>query len=397
MTSFPLIRLHQQKHRRVQGGHPWVYSNEVIMDGAAKDLPRGTLVTFQSHDKKFLGIGSFNANCLIAGRIFTAHRVEKIGEDWLAKRIEAALALRQQLITEPFYRLIHAEADGLPGLVVDRFDDALCVQVNSAGMDMLWNELEKALRRVLKPRHIILRNDSFTREIEGLPRETRMSGEDICSPVPVRENGLTYFADLKGGQKTGWYFDQRDNHALVARYAQNADSVLDLYTHAGGFALAAARAGAKKIIGVDSSESALALARQAAAHNGLDAVCDFQRADVFEDLERRIAANEHYQIVIADPPAFVKSRKDVSSGSRGYRKLAKMAASVTKKGGFLFIASCSHNMELPNFIEQVASGLNDAKRNGIILHTCFAAPDHPVHPHLPESAYLKGLLLFLGD
>ena len=395
--SLPVIRLHPQKHRRVQAGHPWIYSNEVIMDSAAKNLPRGSLVSFLAHDKKFLGVGSFNPNCLIAGRIFTSHLVTKIDEAWLAARIESALKLRQHLASEPFYRLIHAEADGLPGLIVDRFDDSLSVQLNTAGMDALWPELELALRRVVNPRNIILRNDSFTREIEGLPRETRIIGELSETQVQVRENGLTYFADIQGGQKTGWYFDQRDNHALVARYAQNADSVIDLYTHAGGFALAAAKAGAKKVIGVDSSEPALALAQKAAEHNELTAQCDFQRSDVFEDLERRIAAKERHQIVIADPPAFVKSKKDIPSGGKGYRKLTKLAATVTKKGGFLFIASCSHNMELQNFIEQVASGLNDAKKTGRILHTCFASADHPMHPHLPESAYLKGLLLFIGD
>ena len=395
--SFPIIRLHPQKHRRVQGGHPWIYSNEVIMDSAAKILPRGSLVSFLAHDKKFLGVGSFNPNCLIAGRLFTQHLVTKIDEDWLAARIESALALRQQLVAEPFYRLIHAEADGLPGLIVDRFDNALCVQLNTAGMDSLWPELEKALRRVVNPKHIIVRNDSHAREIEGLPRETHTIGESPETQVPVRENGLTYFADIQGGQKTGWYFDQRDNHALVARYAHNADSVLDLYTHAGGFALAAAKAGAKKVIGVDSSEPALALAQKAAVHNKLAAQCDFQRSDVFEDLERRITAKERHQIVIADPPAFVKSKKDIPSGSKGYRKLAKMAATVTKRGGFLFIASCSYNMELPNFIEQVAAGLNDAKKTGKILYTCFAAADHPMHPHLPESAYLKGLLVQIGE
>jgi 23S rRNA (cytosine1962-C5)-methyltransferase len=391
--SFPVIRLHPQKHRRVQGGHPWVYSNEVAMDADAKALPRGTMAAFHAHDKTFLGIGSFNAHCLIAGRIFSPHLVDEIGEEWLAKKIKAALALRDKIIGEPFYRLVYAEADALPGLIIDRFGDALSVQLNTAGIDLLWPALEKALRETLAPKTIILRNDSFSREIEGLPRETKAIGEEITAPVALRENGLTYFADLQGGQKTGWYFDQRDNHALVARYAKDADSVLDLYTHAGGFALTAAQAGAKKIIGVDSSEHALALAQQAAAHNKF--ACEWVKADVFEELERRISAKEKHAVVIADPPAFVKSRKDIASGSRGYRKLAKLSAQVTAKGGLLFIVSCSHNMELPNFIEQVASGLNDAKRGGKILHTCFAAPDHPTHPHLPESAYLKGLLIAL--
>jgi 23S rRNA (cytosine1962-C5)-methyltransferase len=394
-VTFPIIRLQPQKHRRVQAGHPWIYSNEVVMNGAAKALPRGELAAFHAHDQRFLGVGSFNPHCLIAGRIFTPHPVAAIDADWLAGRIEAALALRGRLTPEPYYRLIHAEADGLPGLIVDRFDDVLCVQLNSAGMDALWPELERALRRVLEPRSLILRNDSFAREIEGLPREVKIIGEEPPAPVALRENGLTYFADLRGGQKTGWYFDQRDNHALVARYAAQADSMLDLYTHAGGFALAAAKAGAQKVIGVDSSEPALDLARRAAEANDLASRCEFQRADVFADLERRIAAKEKHAVVVADPPAFVKSRKDLAAGSRGYCKLARLAAQVTASDGLLFIASCSHNMELPNFIEQVGAGLNDAGRAGRILHTCFAAPDHPAHPHLPESAYLKGLLIAL--
>lgn len=365
------------------------------MDADAKALPRGTMVSFLSHDKKFLGVGSFNPNCLIAGRIFTPHAVDSIGADWFAERIKKALALRERIVPDPYYRLIHAEADGLPGLVVDRFDDILCVQLNAAGVDRLWPEIDSALRQTLKPRSVVLRNDAFAREIEGLPRETKTIGEEINAPIETRENGLIYFADVRGGQKTGWYFDQRDNHALVAHYAKNAESALDLYTHAGGFALLAAKAGAKKVIGIDSSEGALELAQKAAAHNKLASTCDFIRADVFEDLERRIAAKEKFRIVIADPPAFVKSRKDIASGSKGYRKLARMAASVTDKGGFLFIASCSHNMDLQAFKENVAAGLKDSNRTGKILHTCFAAPDHPEHPHLPESGYLKGLLVYI--
>ena len=391
--SFPIVRLQPQRHRRVQAGHPWIYSNEIVMDAAAKALPRGAMAAFHAHDQSFLGVGSFNPHCLISGRMFTPQSVAAIDADWLAARLQTAVALRARLVPEPFYRLVHAEADGLPGLIIDRFDDVLSVQLNTAGMDALWPELEAALRRVLNPRSLILRNDAFARELEGLPREVRLIGDEPPAPMALRENDLTYFADLQGGQKTGWYFDQRDNHALVARYAAQAPSLLDLYTHAGGFALAAAQAGAGKVIGVDSSEPALELARRAAEANGLASRCEFQRADVFADLERRIAARERHAVVVADPPAFVKSRKDLAAGSRGYRKLARLSAQVTAADGVLFIASCSHNMELPNFIEQVAAGLNDAGRSGCILHTCFAAPDHPTHPHLPESAYLKGLLL----
>jgi 23S rRNA (cytosine1962-C5)-methyltransferase len=393
--SLPIVKLHPQKHRRVLAGHPWIYSNEIVMDAATKALPRGAMVGFYAHENKYLGTGSFNPHSLIAGRVFTPHVVAAIDADWLQARIEAAAALRERLVGTPYYRLTHAEADGLPGLIVDRFDDVLCVQLNTAGMDTLWPELEKALRAALNPKTIILRNDAFARELEGLPRETKLIGPAPAAPCAVQENGLTYYADLSGGQKTGWYFDQRDNHALVARYAADAASMLDLYTHAGGFALAAAKAGCKRVVAVDSSEPALELARAATKANKLDKLCTFERADVFEDLERRATAKEKFAIVVADPPAFVKSRKDLASGARGYRKLARLSTALVAPGGLLFIASCSHNMELPNFIEQVAAGINDAHRHGRILHTCFAAPDHPTHPSLPESAYLKGLLLYL--
>ncbi len=392
--SFPAIFLQAQRHKRVLNGHPWVYSNEIVMDSAAKEMEPGAIVAFRAHDKRILGIGSFNPHSLIAGRIFTRQVGETIGADWLRARLQDALALREKLIPEPCYRLVHAEADGMPGLIIDRFGPHLSVQLNTAGMQKLWPELQVALVDVLRPSTIILRNDSSSRTLEGLERNVEAALGKLNAPIEVRENGLTYFADLSGGQKTGWYFDQRDNHALVARHAAGA-TVLDLYTHAGGFGLLAAQAGAESVIGVDSSEPALDLARQAATQNKLAAKCQWHRAEVFEDLERRINAKEKFGMVIADPPAFVKSRKDASSGARGYRKLARLAAGVTAPQGMLFIASCSYNMDLNQFIQQVAGGLHEAHRSGRILYTVFAAPDHPVHPHLPESAYLKGVFLQL--
>ena len=392
--ALPSVRIQPQRHRRVSGGHPWIFSNEIMMDAEAKALPPGGLVDFRTSDKKFIGRGSFNPHTLIAGRIFSRAPIGTIDTEWLTEKIESALSLRSTIVSEPFYRLIHAEADGLPGLIIDRFNKVLSVQLNTAGMQLLWPMLQDVLLKTIKPTGIILKNDSASRALEGLARETIVAHGSVEGLLEVRENGITYFADIAGGQKTGWYFDQRDNHALVAHYAKDAASVLDLYTHGGGFALLAAQAGAKKVVAVDSSELALAMAEKAAKHNKLKQVT-FHRADVFEDLERRISAKEKYEVVVADPPAFVKSRKDIAAGARGYRKLARMSAEVTAPNGLLFIASCSHNMELPNFIESVASGLNDAGRTGRILHTTFAAPDHPTHPHLPESAYLKGLLLRL--
>ncbi len=362
------------------------------MDGAAKALEPGSIVRFCTHDQNFIGLGSFNPHTLVAGRIFSRELLAVIDAAWLRVRLEAAAALRSKLVAEPYYRLVHAEADGLPGLIIDRFGPHFSVQLNTAGMQKLWPELEAALVELFAPESIILHNESSVRALEGLERSVTQVRGTLNAPIQIRENGLAYFADLVGGQKTGWYFDQRDNHALVARYAAGA-RVLDLYCHAGGFGLLAAQAGAAEVVSVDSSQSALDLAVRTAAFNRLSPQCQWRRADVFEELERLIAAKEKFGIVVADPPPFVKSRKDVASGARGYRKLAKLAAQVTAKDGLLFIASCSHNMELTAFIEEVARGLSEARRQGRILFTVFAAPDHPVHPHLPESAYLKGLLL----
>jgi len=392
--SFPVVRLQPQRHRRAAAGHPWIYSNEVVMNTETKAIVPGTIVQFRAHDGRIVGKGSFNPHTLIAGRIFTRNGVEAIDGDWLATRLKDALALREQIIPEPFYRLIHAEADGLPGLIIDRFGAYLSVQLNTAGMEKLWPQIEAALKDALHPKGITLRNDNAAREMEGLVRVNKIAFGEIPEIVEVRENSMSYFADIKGGQKTGWYFDQRDNHALVARYCPKATNVLDLYTHAGGFALLAARVGAKKITGIDSSEAALELAKKTAIYNKLPQ-CNFHRADVFEDLDGLINAKEKFDVVIADPPAFVKARKDAASGAKGYRKLARLAASVTTPKGILFIASCSHNMDLATFSQQVAAGLFEAGREGRVLHTVFAASDHPVHPHLSESAYLKGILIRL--
>ena len=393
--SLPIVRLQPQRHKRALGGHPWIYSNELVMDPETKAIEPGSIVEFRAHDKRFIGNGSFNPHCLIAGRIFSWQMTDQINGDWIFARLKDALTLRDKIIPDPFYRLVHAEADRLPGLIIDRFGDHLSVQVNTAGMEKLEAYLIDALKKLLKPETITLRNDSAARLMEGLKRETKIVHGKLKGPIEIRENGLTYFADLESGQKTGWYFDQRDNHALVARYSSKANSLLDLYCHAGGFGIVAANAGVKKVTCVDASEAALILAQQAADENNLSKKVTFQRSDVFEDLEKRITAKEKFDVVVADPPAFAKTRKDVGSGARGYRKLARLSASVTAPHGLLFIASCSYNMELPNFIEQVAIGITEAHRQGRILHTTFAAPDHPMHPHLPESSYLKALLVKL--
>ena len=326
--------------------------------------------------------------------MFSRDAHARIDEEFFAGRIGRALALRECLFREPFYRLVHAEADGLPGLVCDRFDDVLVLQINTAGMQALEPALLAAVDRRLAPRAIVLRNDSPARGLEGMPMEVSVAKGEIGAAVEVRENGLRFFADLLAGQKTGWFYDQRDSRAFVAPLAAEG-AFLDVYCHTGGFALAGAAGGAYTVLGIDSSSPSLALAERAAAANGFASICTFRRAEVFPELERLGHAPERYRVVVADPPAFVKSRKDLGSGLRGYRKLARLTASVVEPGGFLFIASCSHNVGAEALLIEVVRGLAAAGRTGRILREARAAADHPVHPHLPETAYLKSLLLQL--
>jgi 23S rRNA (cytosine1962-C5)-methyltransferase len=390
----PVVTLLPGGHRRAESGHPWVYSNEVQMDAAAKALAPGGLVTLKRADGRPLGVAMFNPHTLLAMRLLDRDTVRPIGRRFLLRRLERALKLREQLYREPYYRLVHAEADGLPGLVIDRFGPVLVVQANAAGMDRLLPVIIDALGALLSPEAIVLRNDSPARALEGLEPEVRVALGTVAGPMPVEENGVTFAADVLGGQKTGWFFDQRDNRRFVAGLARGA-RVIDLYCYSGGFAVAAACGGAASVTGIDRSESALALAADAAQRNRVGDICDFRRAEVFAEAAALAAAGERFDVVIADPPAFARSRRDVPAALRGYRKLARLAAGLTSPGGTVFLASCSHNVPTTDFAEAARRGLADAGRTGRVLREAGAGPDHPVHMALPESAYLKSLTLAL--
>jgi len=391
-STRPVVTLLPGRQKRAEGGHPWIYSNELTMDAAAKALPPGSLVTVLKADGKRLGTATFNPHPLVSARLISRDATQRIDREFLVKRVKRALALRERLVNAPCYRLIHAEADGLPGLIVDRYGPYLVCQINTAGMALLEGDLIEALDQVLEPEAIFLRNDTPAREAEGLELEQRFAKGSISGPIEITENGLFFQADPVGGQKTGWFFDQRENRAFVASLAQGG-RVLDLYSYAGGFAVQAAAAGAAEVVAIDRSEASLELARASAVRNGVAALCTFRKAEVFAEMERLSDAGERFDVVIADPPAFAKSKKDAGPALRGYRKLTRMAASLVAKGGFLFVASCSHNIEVPFFADAVRQGLNDADRGARILRSSGAAADHPVHPSLPESAYLKAQTL----
>ncbi len=376
---------------RAHSGSPWIFSNEIRMDEAAKAIAPGAVVNVRGEDGRAFGTGYFNPRSLIAVRLWSDDCEVAIDRDFFATRLKRALALRSAIYDRPFYRLCHAEGDGMPGLVIDRFDDTLTVQIGTAGMERQIETLLQALDVVLKPKTVILRNDAPSRALEGLDSYVKTAkGEG--HRIAVEENGARYFADLAEGQKTGWYYDQRDNRAFIAGLAKGK-AVLDAYAYTGGFGILAAKAGASEVVCLDSSAPALAIAEESARANTV--TIKAVKADVFEELERLKVAGETFDIVLADPPPFVKSKKDLEPGAKAYRKLARLAADVTAPYGLLMVASCSHNISPERFAQECAQGLLRAGRRAALIRQAGAGPDHPVHPLLPESAYLKALVYAL--
>jgi 23S rRNA (cytosine1962-C5)-methyltransferase len=391
LKKLPTVILRAGEDRRVRAGHPWAFSNEILMDADAKAIPVGSLATLRAPGGEALALVTFNPHSLIAARVLSTNPEAQVDALFIGRRLTQAAALRDRLIGVPYYRLIHAEADGLPGVIIDRFGDAFVVQVNTAGMDALTPVLLEALEAEFSPTTIILKNDSPVRELEGLTREVVVA-KGQAGTIELIENDARFVADLSEGQKTGWFYDQRDNRRFMAGLAKDA-RVLDAYCYSGGFGVLAATRGAASVVCLDRSQPALNVAQQAAALNGVDKIVSFRKGEVFETLEKEKPRS--YEVVICDPPAFVKSRKDLKTGAQGYRKLVRLAAPLVTKGGFFFVASCSHLVDAPLFAEQVRRGLRDAERSGRILLSSGAALDHPVHPNLPETAYLKAMVLQL--
>lgn len=391
MHPLPPIRVKPGQGKRARLGAPWLFSNEIAMEAEVKALAPGALVRVTGDDGRDFGLGFFNPHSLIAVRLLDAATDQSVDEAFFVRRIGQALALREATLPSRHYRLVNGEGDRLPGLIVDRFDDVCVVQIGAAGMEALLEPLLAALDHVLAPRAVILRADSQVRLLEGLTLYVR-AAKGAAARVAVEENGLCYYADLAEGQKTGWYFDQRDHRAFVGALA-GGKSVLDAYCHSGGFALAAAAGGAREVMGIDSSALALSLANEAAAANRLG--CAFVKADAPEKLAELAAAGQRFDIVIADPPPFVRARKDLEAGAKAYRKLAAQAASCVAEGGYLLLASCSHAISAERFAAECAAGLQKARRCARLIRSGGAGLDHPVHPHLPESAYLKVLVYAL--
>lgn len=391
-SSLPLIRLQKGRSARFRAGHPWVFSNEIEMTPEAKALPLGSLVRLEDAGAEPLGLAYFNPRSLIAARLLTRESASQIDAGFLANRLKQALSLRESLFDRPYYRLIHAEADQLPGLIVDRFNDVISVQANTAGVEMLRPILLEAIESLLAPRVIVWDGSSSIRQLEGLEPGFDVLKGTLSGPIEVEENGAFFAADPGEGQKTGWFYDQRPNRAFAAKLARGR-RVLDLYSYAGGFGVLAACHGAASVLCADRSQTALDLASIAAKRNGVADKVGFEKSEAFEFLEKAAQRGDKFDLVIADPPAFVKSKKDFAQGAKGYRKLSRLAQALVDPGGFLVLASCSHHMPPDQFLAECVQGIG--RRTGRLLHQGGAGPDHPVHPHLPESAYLKALFFQL--
>ena len=394
--ELPVIRLKPKANARaIRRGAPWVFDNELVMDRRTKALAPGARAVLEDADRSALGVVAVNPRSRIVGRMLDRDAGARIEADWLAARVARALSLRDRLFDAPFYRLVHAEADGLPGVIVDRFGDAAVIQPNAAWADALLEPLTDALVAVTGVDCVLKNASGRGRALEGLDAgDSVLRGTAPDGPLPVRMNGATYMADLTGGQKTGLFYDQRMNHAFAARLAPGA-RVLDLFSHVGGFALAALAGGAARATCVDGSGPALCLARQGAAAMGAADRLETRQGDAFATLQMLGEEGAHFDLVVCDPPAFAPSKAALDRGLRAYERVARLAAPLVAEDGCLVLCSCSHAVDPAAFSGACLRGIGRAGRRAQLLHTGQAGPDHPLLPQLAESAYLKALFFRL--
>lgn len=376
--------LRNKEEGRILAGHPWVFSNEVR---EVKGSPQiGEIVELIAASGKPLGIGFYNPHSLIAFRLLST-QIEEINAEFFEKKISQALALRRALYSSSeTFRVVHSESDFLPGLVVDKYNEYLSVQTFSYGMDARLAMICDVLDSLLHPKGIVERNESSLRELEKLP-QTKGVLRGTIAPTTIEDGDLKFRVDVLEGQKTGFYLDQRENRPTIRRFSNNAD-VLDCFSNEGGFALHAARAGAKSVLGIDASVEAVRHAIENAIVNELTNV-RFEQGDVFEKLKQLASDGRKFDVVVLDPPSFTKSKKNVQSAKQGYKELHTSAFRVLKEGGILLTASCSHHIESEVFLDIVDSSAQKMGRTIQLLDWRGAAPDHPVLPAMPETRYLK--------
>lgn len=393
--SYPVVRLRPKADARaIRHGFPWVYADELVTDRRTQAMAPGTIALLEDGDRRPMGIVTVNPQSKIIARMLDRDPGAVIGRDWIAARIARALALRERLFDAPFYRLVHAEADGLPGVIIDRFGDAAVIQPNAAWAETLFDDLAAATTDLTGVTTLVKNGTGRARSLEGLAEETALVRGRLDAPVQVQMNGATYLADLLGGQKTGLFYDQRLNHAFAARLAKGA-RVLDVFSHVGGFSLAALAAGAESALAIDGSAAALELAAGGARAMGVGDRFAIRKGDAFDAMEALATEGERFDLVICDPPAFAPAKPALEAGLRAYERVARLAAPLVAPGGYLVLCSCSHAADLTQFRNASARGIGRGGRRGQLLYTGFAGPDHPQLPQLAESGYLKALFFRL--
>jgi 23S rRNA (cytosine1962-C5)-methyltransferase len=393
--SLPSLRLKANADRRLRAGHLWVYSNEI--DVAATPLngfAAGDQAILETTGGKPLGIVAMSPNNLICARLLSRDVKHVLDKSLLVHRINVALSLRDRLFDKPCYRLVYGDSDLLPGLVVDRFFDILVVQLASAAMERHKDDVLAALIQVCKPSGILLKNDSAARDAEGLERYVETPFGVVPEWVALEENGVKFEAPVIDGQKTGWFYDHRMNRARLAPYVKGK-RVLDLFSYIGGWGVQAAAFGASDVMCVDASSFALDGVERNAALNGLTDQVACVEGDVFEALKQLKASEERFDVIVADPPAFIKRKKDLKNGEGAYRRLNEQAMRLLNKDGILISASCSMHLEEDNLQNILLTSARHLDRNMQLLERGSQGPDHPVHPAIAETRYIKSLTVRL--
>jgi 23S rRNA (cytosine1962-C5)-methyltransferase len=399
-AELPALRLKRNEDRRLHAGHLWIFSNEVeTQQTPLTKFKAGELVRVLAHNDRALGLAYVNPQSLISARMLGTWKIPDTA--WLAARIRTALSLRERLYAAPYYRLVYGESDGLPGLVVDRYGSACVVQIGTAGMERLKSEIQQALEQVLRCEALLFKNDGSTRDMEGLPSYVEAAKGRFDELSLVVEDGLEFQAPLAEGQKTGWFFDQAANRRALTKYVREGARVLDVFSYVGAWGVRAAHSGAREVLCVDSSASALELAasngerNRPKGRNGgkLTTV----KGDAFDVLEDLVKKGARFDLVVIDPPAFAKRKKDVPKALAAYKRLNQLAMQVIADDGILVSCSCSYHVSAEELQDAIAKAARSADRHLQILETGGQAPDHPVHPAIPETRYLKTYFCRVND
>jgi 23S rRNA (cytosine1962-C5)-methyltransferase len=391
--EIPVLFLKKNHERRLRAGHLWVYSNEVdTQRSPLKDFQPGEQVALMNHEEKWLAWATISPNSLICARIVSRQQDHLLDQSLLVHRIKVALGLRDRICPAPYYRLLFAESDGVPGLVVDRYGDYLVVQISTVGMEAQKEAIIGALNKVIRPAGILLRNDMAIREQEGLDRYVEVASGQIPEQIQLMEGGCDFETSLFSGQKTGWFYDQAANRQRLLPWVKEK-KILDLFSYAGAWGVTAARAGAAHVTCVDSSAAALELVERNATLNGLSDRIDTVRQDCFQALKNLKHANERFDIVLVDPPAFIKRRKDLKEGTLAYRRINEAAISVLGKDGLLVSSSCSYHMDDSRLLQTLQQASRHRDRSMQLVERGQQGADHPVHPAIEETSYLKTFYL----